>query len=363
MAEIAFENVSKYFQTVAALRDVTFRCASGDIVVIFGPPGAGKSTLLRSLAGLEDIERGEVRLAGRAVTGLPIHRRNVAMAFENYALYPHFKVRTNLEFPLKAPGVRMAAADRRIRLARVAELLQIESLLDRYPHQLSGGQRQRVSLGRALIRDADATLLDEPIAHLDARLRSALRGELRLYLNDIAATTLYATPDFQEGFGIANRVLVLIEGVVHQVGTPEEVFAAPATAHVAALVGDPAMNLVSVAPDGTLDFGEQRLPLPVSVPGAAQVGIRPGDVALVSPDAMVKGRVALIERVGSSLVVNLDVGGRVLAAKVAAPTLPLKLGEIVGLEFCWSEEHFFGQDAARISITPRTVSLAMGSRT
>ncbi len=255
----------------------------------------------------------------------------------------------------------MASGERQMRLGRIAELLKIESLLDRYPHQLSGGQRQRVSLGRALIRDADATLLDEPIAHLDARLRSTLRGELRLYLKEVGATTLYATPDFQEGFGIANRVLVLIKGVVHQIGTPEEVFAVPADTHVAALVGDPAMNLVPVASDGALDFGEQRPPLPVSVPGVAQVGIRPGDVALVGPDALVRGRIVLIERVGSSLVVNLDVGGRVLAAKVAAPTSPLKLGEIVGLEFRWSEAHFFGKDAARIE--SRTVSFAMGGLT
>jgi ABC-type sugar transport system ATPase subunit len=361
MADIAFEKVSKYFQGVPALSDVSFRCASGEIVVIFGPPGAGKSTLLRSLAGLEDIDSGEIRLAGRVVTGLPIHRRKVAMAFESYALYPHLKVRNNLEFPLKAPGVRMASAERHMRLGRVAELLKIDSLLDRYPHQLSGGQRQRVSLGRALIRDADATLLDEPIAHLDARLRSMLRGELRLYLQDVGATTLYATPDFQEGFGIANRVLVLIKGVVHQVGTPEEVYAAPADSHVAALIGDPAMNLIPIAPDGTLDFGEQRLPLPVSIPGSAQLGLRPGDVALVSPDVPVKGQVVLIERIGLSLVVNLDVGGRVLAAKIAAPTSPLTMGEIVGLEFRWSEAHFFGKDAARLE--PWTASLAMGGRT
>jgi multiple sugar transport system ATP-binding protein len=360
MAEIVFENVSKYFQGVAALSDVSFRCESGEIVVIFGPPGAGKSTLLRSVAGLEDIDSGEIRLAGRAATGLPIHRRKVAMAFENYALYPHLKVRNNLEFPLKAPGVRMASAERRTRLARVAELLKIDSLLDRYPHQLSGGQRQRVSLGRALIRNADATLLDEPIAHLDARLRSILRGELRLYLKDVGATTLYATPDFQEGFGIASKVLVLIKGVVHQVGTPEEVFAAPADSHVAALVGDPAMNLIPVAPDGTLDFGEQRLPLPVDVPGSVRVGIRPGDIAIVSSDAMVKGRVVLIERVGSSLVVNLDVGDRVLAAKVAAPTSQLKMGEIVGLEFRWSGAHFFSKDAARIE---RAAGFAVGRPT
>jgi ABC-type sugar transport system ATPase subunit len=348
MADIAFERVSKYFQGAAALSDVSFRCASGEIVVIFGPPGAGKSTLLRSLSGLEDIDSGEIRLAGRVVSSLPIHRRKVAMAFESYALYPHLKVRTNLEFPLKAPGVRMAPAERQRRLGRVAELLKIDSLLDRYPDQLSGGQRQRVSLGRALIRDADATLLDEPIAHLDARLRSMLRGELRIYLKDVGATTLYATPDFQEGFGIASRVLVIIKGIVHQVGTPEEIYAAPANSQVAALIGDPAMNLIPVAPDGTLDIGEQRLPLPMSIPGSVQVGLRPSDVALVSPEARVKGRVVLIERIGSSLVVNLDVGNRVLAAKVAAPTLPLKVGEVVGLEFCWSQAHFFGEDSARM---------------
>ncbi|HVV41375.1 MAG TPA: ABC transporter ATP-binding protein [Nitrobacter sp.] len=353
MAKIEFRNVDKSFGQVAALRDVTFSCADRDIVVVFGPPGAGKSTLLRVLAGLEDIDRGEIYLNGRAMNDLPIHRRNVAMAFENYALYPHFKVRANLEFPLKAPAVRMAAAQRRTRLERVAKLLEIEELLDRYPHQLSGGQRQRISLGRALIRDADATLLDEPIAHLDARLRSALRGDLRLYLRESGATTLYATPDFQEGFAIASKVIVLIGGVVRQISSPDEVFSRPADAHVAALIGDPAMNLIPVRADGRLDLGEQSSPLPVRINGLAQVGIRPGDIGLVDSTrsgVVVKGRVTLVERVGSALVINLDTGGRALAAKVDAPSMPVTLDDIVGLVFRWDAAHFFGQDATRIDI-------------
>jgi multiple sugar transport system ATP-binding protein len=347
---------------MAALRDVTFASNDGDILVIFGPPGAGKSTLLRALAGLEPIDRGDISLGGRSLADVPTHRRNVAMAFESYALYPHFTVRKNLEFPLKAPGTRMGSPERKARLNRVAELLQILPLLDRYPHELSGGQRQRVSLGRALIRNADATLLDEPLAHLDAQLRSTLRGDLRLYLKETAATTLYATPDFQEGFGIANKVLVLIAGVIHQIGTPEDVFANPADAQVAALVGDPAMNLIATTPDGVMQLGQQRLALPVRASSAILVGFRPGAVLLLDPnrsDARVKGRVVLIEHVGSSLILDLDVDGVTLAAKVDAPTFPILLGETVGLDFRWSEAHFFGRDSARI--TPESIPAVLAA--
>ena len=364
MTDIEFRNVTKTFGAVTALRDISFRCGDGDIVVIFGPPGAGKSTLLRTLAGLEPIDSGEIHLGGRAQTQIPTHRRNVAMAFESYALYPHFTVRKNLEFPLKAPGTRTATAERKARLNRVTELLQIPHLLDRYPHQLSGGQRQRVSLGRALIRSANATLLDEPLAHLDAQLRSTLRGDLRVYLKETAATTLYATPDFQEGFGIANRVMVLIEGAVHQIGTPEEVFGNPADAHVAALVGDPAMNLIAIGPDGMLELGvQQRLALPVRAPAATKVGFRPGAVLLANPEraaGAAKGRVVLVEHIGSSLVLDIDVGGLTLAAKIDAPTFPIAVGETAAIDFSWSEAHFFGRDSARIRPEPWPAEAAGG---
>lgn len=353
MALIEFDRVGKAFGSVQALRDVSFRCSDGDILVVFGPPSSGKSTLLRAIAGLEAFDAGTIRFDGQPQNDIPTHRRNVAMAFESYALYPHFTVRKNMEFPLRAPGIRVTAGERATRLAAIAELLAIPHLLDRYPHQLSGGQRQRVSLGRALIRTANVTLLDEPLAHLDAQLRSALRGDLRVFLKDKKATTLYATPDFQEGFGIANRVLVLIEGRIHQIGTPEDVFARPADAHVARLVGDPAMNLIPVGQDGVMQLGTVRVATPLGGghgPAAAQVGFRPGGVVLTSGDVAAgpTGRVVLIERIGSSSVLDVDVGGATVAVKVDSPIAQHRIGDRVGISFDWRNAHLFGVDAGRL---------------
>jgi multiple sugar transport system ATP-binding protein len=361
MAAVELKNVSKSFGRVSALLDVSFRCEEGELVVIFGPPGSGKSTLLKAVAGLEETDSGDVVIGGRAQRAIQTFRRNVAMAFESYALYPHFTVRRNLEFPLRAPDRRVPAAERETLVAEVAELLEISELLDRYPRQLSGGQRQRVSLGRAIIRPALVTLLDEPLAHLDAQLRSMLRGELKVFLKSRGATTIYATPDFQEGFGIADRVVVLIEGAVHQVGTPQEVFARPSDTQVARLAGDPAMNLLHVDSHGLACLPERKLAPPWldttrHLPPLGLVGFRPSAVSVracsTHASQLAPATVVLIERVGSSAVVELDVGGVTLTAKVDVDDVFFGIGNHVGVEFRWEAAHFFAPDTRRIDPEP-----------
>jgi multiple sugar transport system ATP-binding protein len=367
MARLELTGLLRRFGAVAALRDVSLSCERGELVVVFGPPGSGKSTLLKVIAGLESIDAGQVAIEGRPQDAVPTHRRDVAMAFESYALYPHFTVRRNLEFPLRAPGRRVPAETRQRLVSEVGELLAIPHLMNRYPRQLSGGQRQRVSLGRAIIRPALVTLLDEPLAHLDAQLRSALRGELKVFLKSRGATTVYATPDFQEGFGIADRVVVLIEGTVHQIGTPEEIFARPADSRVARLAGDPAMNLLPVDGDGLLGLTPQRKVTPPwigGVRGLPPLGLVGGRPAAVVRPRRARGEsrvgtatVLLIERVGSSAVVELDVGGAGLTAKLPLDAVDFAIGDVVSVDFRWDAAHFFGADTRRMDPAPFIATL------
>jgi len=351
MSDVRLAGVTKSYGDDAALSAINLDCADGTLLVVFGPSGAGKSTLLKLVAGIEDPSEGRVWIGGRDVTAEPPQRRDIAMAFESYALYPHLTVWRNLEFPLRAPGRGLSATVRAERIREVAALLEITELLERRPNQLSGGQRQRVSLGRALVRDANATLLDEPIAHLDARLRNALRGELKHYLRAHGATALYATPDYVEAFGIADVVAILIAGRLHQVAPPEEIYAAPASLAVAELVGDPRMNVFAVEADGTLTIGDRRTPLPLADAAGrvGHVGFRPTQVGLRSDahDGAVPGRIELIEPAGDHRIVRIDAGGTPVTAKVAAEEVPLAVGDTLWALLDWSRAHYFDRAGQR----------------
>lgn len=246
MAEVKLENVTKLYGNKVAVREVSFSCREGEFLSIAGPTGAGKSTILKMLAGIEKVSSGKITFNDRVVNDLPPQERNVSMAFETYNLYPHFKVYDNIAFPLRAPrwGLKLPQQEERRRVEEIARFLGIDELLDRLPQYLSGGQKQRVSLARALVRRPEAYLLDEPIAHLDARLKFSTQTLLKEFASNFKSTIIYVTHDYREALALSDRMVVLRKGVIEQEGKPEEIYNRPATDFVGSLIGEPPMNLV-----------------------------------------------------------------------------------------------------------------------
>src|SRR5450759_5799451 len=269
MASVDFEHVDKVFPDgTRAVVDCTLRIADGELVVFVGPSGCGKSTLLRLLAGLDQVTSGKLRIGDRVVNDLAPQERNVAMVFQDYALYPFMSVRRNLEFPLKMRQLPRDEMQRRVEWA--AGLLDITHLLDRLPKQLSGGQRQRVAMGRALVREPSVFLLDEPLSNLDAKLRVQVRAEIARIQRRLGAATLYVTHDQTEAMTMGDRVAVLRDGILQQVAVPKELYDRPDNIFVATFIGSPSMNLyeagVDIAGDtATLTLGSQQLTLPAKV--------------------------------------------------------------------------------------------------
>ena len=275
MAGILLERVTKAFSGgVTAVDDVTLEIAPGEFLVLVGPSGCGKSTLLRMIAGLEESTAGTIRIDGADVTDLPPRARDIAMVFQTYALYPHMSVRDNLAYGLKVRKTSKAETARRV--DEVAELLGLDELLDRRPAALSGGQRQRVAMGRAIVREPKAFLMDEPLSNLDAKLRVSMRAQLSALHARLGTTTVYVTHDQVEAMTLGERVAVMRDGRILQVDTPQVLYAAPVNLFVAAFIGSPAMNLVEAdVADGSVSFAGFRLP--TSVAGSRRViaGIRP----------------------------------------------------------------------------------------
>ncbi|MFL5926293.1 MAG: ABC transporter ATP-binding protein [Gaiellaceae bacterium] len=283
MAEIVLENVTKRFAGgVTAVDDVTLAIPDGEFMVLVGPSGCGKSTLLRMIAGLEEMTAGRISIGGRVVNDLPPKSRDIAMVFQNYALYPNMSVEQNLGFGLKLR--RMPKVDIARRVTEAARVLGLDGLLRRKPGALSGGQRQRVAMGRAMVREPQAFLMDEPLSNLDAKLRVQMRAELARLRDRLKTTTVYVTHDQVEAMTLGDRVAVLRDGVLQQVDRPQNLFNRPANLFVAAFIGSPSMNLVEAkVEEGAVTFGEHRLPLPVglSLDGyegrSVILGIRPSD--------------------------------------------------------------------------------------
>jgi multiple sugar transport system ATP-binding protein len=278
VAEIVLDNISKvYAGGVTAVDGVSLTIASGEFLVLVGPSGCGKSTLLRMVAGLEEVTAGAISIGERDVTDLPPRARDVAMVFQSYALYPHMTVRQNLGYGLKVR--RTPKREVAERVARAAELLGLDELLDRRPGALSGGQRQRVAMGRAIVREPKAFLMDEPLSNLDAKLRVSMRAQLSALHARLATTTIYVTHDQIEAMTLGQRVAVMREGRIQQADTPQELYQRPANLFVAAFIGSPAMNLVEAeVADGELRFGGYTIPLPESgAPPTGKViaGLRP----------------------------------------------------------------------------------------
>jgi multiple sugar transport system ATP-binding protein len=279
VAEIVLDRVSKVFAgNVVAVDDVSLAIGSGEFLVLVGPSGCGKSTLLRMIAGLEQVTDGTISIGERNVTELPPRARDVAMVFQSYALYPHMTVRENLGYGLKVR--KTPKSEIRERVTRAAELLGLDQLLERKPAALSGGQRQRVAMGRAIVREPKAFLMDEPLSNLDAKLRVSMRAQLSALHARLATTTIYVTHDQIEAMTLGQRVAVMREGRIQQVDTPQELYRRPANLFVAAFIGSPAMNLVEAeVAGGELRFGGYAIPLPVTggAPAEGQVvaGVRP----------------------------------------------------------------------------------------
>ena len=318
MAEVVLQNVDKVFGPVHVIKSVDLSIADGEFCVFVGPSGCGKSTLLRLIAGLEDASSGAIRIGGRDVTRLPPAARGVAMVFQSYALYPHMKVADNITFGLKTAKTEKGEPARR--LARAARMLQLENLLDRKPAQLSGGQRQRVAIGRAIVREPQVFLFDEPLSNLDAALRTQMRIEIGGLHNELGATMVYVTHDQVEAMTMADKIVVLNAGRVEQVGAPLELYHRPANLFVAGFIGSPKMNLIKtrVAESGG---GLTRVELPggseIGVPsqgarlkkGQPVVrGIRPEHLSLGnSGDGQIPGRVRLTEHLGAETILYVDV--------------------------------------------------------
>ena len=246
MAEVILENVTKLYGRKRAVNGVSLTCREGEFLSIFGPTGAGKSTILKMIAGIEPITTGRILFNGRPVNDLPPQERNVSMAFESYNLYPHLNVYDNIAFPLRAPrwGLKLSPAEERAKVEEIANFLGIGELLERLPQHLSGGQKQRVSLARALVRKPEVYLLDEPIAHLDARLKFSTQSLLKVFASKYQATIIYVTHDYREALALSDRVAVLRKGLIEQEAVPEEIYYRPVSDFVGRLIGEPPMNMM-----------------------------------------------------------------------------------------------------------------------
>jgi multiple sugar transport system ATP-binding protein len=319
MASVAIRDVRKSYGATAVIHGVDISITDGEFVVLVGPSGCGKSTLLRMIAGLENITGGEISIGDRVVNNLPPKERDIAMVFQNYALYPHMTVAANMAFSMKLRGAPQSEIDTRVN--RAAAILDLGPYLERFPRQLSGGQRQRVAMGRAIVRDPQVFLFDEPLSNLDAKLRVQMRTEIKELHQRLKTTTVYVTHDQIEAMTMADKIVVMHDGIVEQIGTPLELYDNPANQFVAGFIGSPAMNFLkgTVRVNGSAMFeGPNGVKLPVanapaSANGASAVyGIRPEHFTLADDGA--EAEIVVIEPTGSETQVFAKLGGEEVVA-------------------------------------------------
>ena len=364
-SSVQLAGVAKQFGSTIVIRDVTLDIAPGEFVVFVGPSGCGKSTLLRLVAGLEQPSAGTIHISGRDVTDVHPSKRGVAMVFQSYALYPHMSVAENMAFGLRMLGTPRAQVETRVRAA--AETLQLDSLLDRKPRALSGGQRQRVAIGRAIVREPDVFLFDEPLSNLDAALRAQVRVEIARLHARLGATMIYVTHDQVEAMTLASRIVVLNGGRVEQIGAPMDLYRRPANRFVAGFLGSPRMNFL---PARVASAGDQSLEVEVAgervrverqlaarAGDVVTLGVRPEDLSLAQPDdsavpnGVLRGEVSLLERLGGEAIVHVALRGtqnETLVAKLPGD-VSLSPRQPVGLRLNGSACHLFDQAGQAIA--------------
>jgi sn-glycerol 3-phosphate transport system ATP-binding protein len=353
MASVSLQQLSKRFGDVTAVHAVTCEIADGEFVVILGPSGCGKSTLLRLIAGLEDSSDGKLLIGGRDVTHVEPKDRNIAMVFQNYALYPHMSVYDNMAYGLRIRG--MSKAEIEARVQKAAQILQLGPFLERKPRQLSGGQRQRVAMGRAIVREPQVFLFDEPLSNLDAKLRVQMRVEIKKLHETIKTTGVYVTHDQVEAMTLANRLIVMNHGRVEQIGSPIEVYTTPASTFVAGFIGSPAMNFLpaGAGPDGrSVALGGVTLALSQGSVEASRlltVGIRPEHLAPgPGPHGNLSLGVELVELLGADTLVHgrLDGGNDSIVVRLPGAVVP-KIGERLPVHPLPGALHVFDRETGR----------------
>ncbi|MGR3512510.1 MAG: sn-glycerol-3-phosphate import ATP-binding protein UgpC [Paracoccaceae bacterium] len=339
MTTLQIKNAFKRYPNGAeAVKGVNVDVQDGELVVFVGPSGCGKSTLLRMVAGLESVTDGEIELAGRVVNDLEPADRNIAMVFQNYALYPHMSVRKNLAYGLKNRGTPKAEIDRKV--SEAAELLQIAEFLDRKPSQLSGGQRQRVAMGRAIVRDPAIFLFDEPLSNLDAKLRNQMRLEIKKLQRRLGTAAIYVTHDQVEAMTLADRIVVLNQGRVEQIGTPSEVYANPATTFVASFIGAPPMNLLPAEiSESGVHIGGFVTPYRSAHRGPVTLGLRPERAQLSDDSSGIHLDISVVEELGANRLIHGRVGEHKLTIAQDAEH-PVPHGRAT-LSFRDNDVHFF----------------------
>jgi len=344
MAPVTLNSITKRWGTFVAVDSISLDIADGEFLVLLGPSGCGKSTTMRMVAGLDEPTSGEVLIGGKVVNDLPPGARDLAMVFQNYGLYPHMTIAQNIGYPLKVARVPKAERERRVREA--AERVELAGLLDRKPSALSGGQRQRVALARAIVRTPQLFLMDEPLSNLDAKLRVSMRAQLKHLQRELGTTTIYVTHDQVEAMTMADRVAVMRDGRLQQVGAPLEIYNRPANAFVAGFLGNPSMNLIEV------DVSDGRVRHPrfsieargVRLSGPAILGQRPEDMSVVnSGEGDFDGEVYTAELLGDSVLVTTRLGDELIAVK-ADKSISVSMGEKVGFRFGRSALHFFSRE-------------------
>ena len=368
MAKVTLTNVWKRYGKIEAVIDLSLECKDKEFFCLLGPSGCGKSSTLRMIAGLEEISEGEILIGDNVINEVEPKDRDIAMVFETYALYPHKTVYANMAFPLRVGKRNYSHSEIKERVQKAAKILEISELLDRYPKQLSGGQRQRVAIGRAIVREPQVFLMDEPISHLDAKLRTHMRGELKHLQKVLESTMIYVTHDQLEAMSMADRIAIMDLGVLQQVGTPDEIFNQPVNQFVAGFVGDPPMNFIDcnlevsgdnwqlvndsfkiTLPPDLIEKLKKKNGDPSSKPIEAILGVRPENFIITNEKAgeeSFQGEVYVTEPLGEDMIVDVTIPNNKLKLKTSVD-LDIRMGNKVWLEAMKNKIHLFSRETQK----------------